>query len=102
MKKELKKILNSLKEIEINLLRLQTIQLTIELSSIKINEEELLLNSYINEYVNNFDEDNNELHAISMSTNDADYKLNLMIKYYVQEKRRLERKIVNIVNDKLQ
>jgi len=101
MKKELKKILNSLKEVETNLLRLQTIQLTIELSSINM-ESETLLNSYIDEYANNFDNDNNDLYIIAMSTNDSDYKLNLMIKYYVQEKRRLERKIVYIVNEKLQ
>lgn len=100
MKKELRKLINSLRNVEENLLRLQTIQLTVELANIDMSEE-TLLNSYIEEYPNNFEDDNNELYAISMSLNNAEYKLNLMVKHFKREQRRIERKIASVINDNL-
>jgi hypothetical protein len=100
MKKELRKLINSLRNVEENLLRLQTIQLTVELANIDMSEQ-TLLNSYIEEYPNNFEDDNNELYTISMSLNNAEYKLNLMVKHFKREQRRLEKKIASVINDNL-
>lgn len=99
MKKELKKIINEIAIIEKHILKLEAIQLTISLSNVNINNCSLL-NEYLKEYATNY-YDSDELFAITLNDNDAEYKLNRMIAYFKKLNRDNKDRIVLLLSSKL-